>query len=267
MDKKKKFAEGYYDICRSFSNINLPIYLANSDIRQRYRRSTLGPFWITISTGVMIACIGLIFGKLFKSPMDEFLPFLSSGLIIWGFISSVLMDSTNTFSSSENIIKQLDVPLFSHIVRMLTRNVIIFFHNLIILPVVFLCLNKGINLNLLYLFPGFCLLILNLLWVSLVLGIICTRFRDLTQIVASLLQVAFYVTPIIWMPKLLPARASVMLLDPNPFYHLIEIVRNPILGYPPSFLNWIVSGMIAVVGWILAIVVFNKYRARIAYWL
>lgn len=267
MTKDNKINEGYKDICRSIKNINLPIYLANSDIRQRYRRSTLGPFWITISTGVMIGCIGLIFGKLFKSPMEEFLPFLASGLIIWGFISSVLIDSTSSFSSSETIIKQLDVPLFSHIVRMLTRNVIIFFHNLIILPVVFLCLDKGINLNFLYIFPGFALLVINLLWISLVLGIICTRFRDLTQIVSSLLQVAFYVTPIIWMPKLLPARASVMLLDPNPFYHLIEVIRDPILGVAPSYLNWVVSGGLAVFGWLLAIIAFNKFRARIAYWL
>ena len=138
---------------------------------------------------------------------------------------------------------------------------------MIILPVVFLCLDKGINLNFLYIFPGFALLVINLLWISLVLGIICTRFRDLTQIVSSLLQVAFYVTPIIWMPKLLPARASVMLLDPNPFYHLIEVIRDPILGVAPSYLNWAVSGGLAVFGWLLAIIAFNKYRARIAYWL
>ena len=116
------FGPGLKDIILSLKDSRLPIYLAYSDIRQRYRRSSLGPFWITISMGVTIACIGIIFGSIFKSPMSEFLPFLSAGLIIWGFISSVLTEATTVFPNAEGIIRQLPIPLFSHIFRMIMRN-------------------------------------------------------------------------------------------------------------------------------------------------
>ncbi|MFR8013653.1 ABC transporter permease [Parasutterella sp.] len=215
----------------------------------------------------MIACIGVIFGTIFKSPMQEFLPFLSAGLIIWGFISSTVMDATNVLISAEAIIKQLPIPVFSHILRMVGRNLIVFFHNLLIFPVVCLCVQKGINWNIFYFIPGIVILTLNLLWISLLLAVICTRFRDMTQIVGSLLQIAFYLTPIIWMPSLLPARASFMLLDPNPIYHLLAIVRDPLIGLSPSLMNWLVSTGLLLIGSLLSLLLFNRYRARISYWL
>lgn len=258
---------GLLDIYQAIQKISLPLYLANSDIRQRYRRSTLGPFWITISTGIMIATIGVIFGKLFKSPMSEFLPFLSVGLILWAFISSVISDSTNVFVNAVGIIRQLPIPLFTHVIRMCSGNLIILGHNLLILPIVYYYVGKGVTWNFFYFFPGLIILIANLLWISLMLGIICTRFRDLTQIVNSFLQILFYVTPIIWLPSLLPARADILLLDPNPLYHLIEVVRAPLLGGVPTPLDWTYTVLLAIGGWCLTVKFFNVYRDRVPYWL
>lgn len=262
-----KNSKGLRDVLAGLKNIKLPLYLAYSDIRQRYRRSSLGPFWITISMGVTIACIGLIFGNLFKTPMEEFLPFLSCGLILWGLISSVINEATVVFPNSQGIIRQLPLPLFIHIERMILRNFNIFLHNLIVLPFVYIFVGKSINANLL-LFPfGLFILLVNLGWLSLCLSVICARFRDLTQIVGSVLQILFYVTPIIWMPSLLPSRSSVILLEPNPFFHLIEIVRAPLLGTTPSLSNILWSLCYAILGWIFSIFFFNKYRDRVAFWL
>ena len=259
--------KGLRDIFQAIRTISLPLFLAQSDIRQRYRRSTLGPFWITISTGVMIACLGGIFGTIFRSPLYEFLPFLSAGLIIWGFISSTLTDASYVFSASEAIIKQLPLPLFTHVIRMVARNFNIFLHNLIIFPIVLLCVQRPLTVQSLLFFPGLVVLLLNLLWASLAIGIVCARFRDLTQILISVLQIFFYLTPIIWMPSALPARTNLMLLDPNPFFHFMEILRAPLLGYAPTTLNWIVTSSITIGGWVFSIWLFNRFRSRIAYWL
>lgn len=259
--------DGLIDVMTSFKDIKLPIFLAYSDIRQRYRRSSLGPFWITISMGVTIACIGVIFGNIFKAPLKDFLPFLTSGLILWGFISSILNEATTVFPSAEGIIRQLPIPLFTHILRMITRNLYILAHNLIVLPLVYLCVQKPINFTSLLAIPGLFLLLVNLAWMALLISIICARFRDLTQIVASILQIFFYITPIIWMPSLLPSRASVMILEPNPFFHLLSIVREPLLGVAPSVNNWIFSVVLALFGSFLSIALFNIYRKRISYWL
>lgn len=264
---KKLNGNGSKDVLSALLNLKLPLYLAKSDIRQRYRRSSLGPFWITISTGVMVSCLGLIFGKIFKSPISQFLPFLAAGLILWGFISQVIIEATTVFVSSEQVIKQLPIPYFSHVLRMLARNFYIFLHNIVIFPIVCVIFKILPTVDLLLIIPGLFVLLLNLLWMSLLLGIICTRYRDLTQVVASCLQIAFYVTPIIWLPSLLPEKAGTMLLDPNPFYHLLQIVRDPLLNQAPTALNWIVSIIIGVVGWLITILIFNRYKNRIAYWL
>lgn len=264
---KNNYAAGWQDLQDGLLNLALPLYLAWSDIRQRYRRSSLGPFWITISTGVMIACIGIIFGSLFKAPMSDFLPFLAGGLIIWGFIAGCIGDATTVFVDAEAVIKQLPLPLSTHILRMVSKNLYIFFHNILIYPVVLVFVERPLGIDALWFFPGIALLTINLLWIAIILGTVCARFRDLTQIIASVLQIIFYITPIIWMPGLLPEKTSVMILDPNPFYHLMEIVRAPLMNQAPTGLNWTVSICLALFGWGVAILFFNKYRSRVAYWL
>ncbi|WP_370747878.1 ABC transporter permease [Parasutterella sp.] len=266
-NNKGRSKGGEADIISSLKNIKLPFYIAWFDIRQRYRRSSLGPFWITISTGVLIGTIGIVFGTLYKAPVEIFLPYLCTGYIIWGLISSVIVQSTDVYCQSENMVKQLSLPLFTYILTMIAKCLYIFAHNLVILPVVFLIVGKPINWNFLLVIPGFFLLLLNFCWMSLILSIVCTRFRDMRQIIVSGLQVFFYLTPIVWMPSLLPEKSATLIVEPNPFYHLLEIVRAPLLGLAPSALNWCYSLVLAILGTAIGLAFFNKYRTRIAYWL
>ena len=246
---------------------SLAAILGWQDIKKRYRRSTVGPFWITISMGVMIASIGIVFGQIFNSPMKEYLPHLAAGIIFWAFISGVINDGCLSFVEAEGMIKQLPIPLFVHIVRIVWRNILILLHNLVILPVVMLLLGVPITLQIFLILPGIALVLVNLTWMALLLGVVCTRFRDMPNIIASILQVAFYLTPIIWMPNLLPQRAGTMLLDINPFYHLLEIIRLPFLGQLPNSISWFFALGMAVVGWAITLKVFGRYQHRIAYWL
>lgn len=255
------------DIANALERSSLAGMLGWQDVRQRYRRSALGPFWLTISMGVMIGTIGIVFGQIFKSPMTEFLPFLSAGMILWGLISSVVTEGCVGFIGAENIIKQLPIPLFVHIMRLMWRNLIIFAHNLAILPIVFLAVGKPLEMTALLSIPGFILVVLNLAWVALILGIICARYRDLPQIVSNFLQVLFYLTPIMWMPTLLPQRAGIYLLSLNPLYHLLEIVRAPLLGHLPSAQSWLVASGLALIGWGMTVAIYTSYKRRIAYWL
>lgn len=259
--------KGCLDVYRTLRQLYLPLYLAQADIRQRYRRSTLGPFWITISTGIMVATMGIIFGQVFKAPMAELLPFLAAGLVIWSFISSTLTEATEVFVGAQAVIRQLPIPLFVHVVRLLAKNFYIFLHNIVIFFLVLLYFHESLGLVSLLSILGLILLILNLSWLSLLLGIVCSRFRDLTQIVASLLQIFFYLTPIIWLPSLLPEKTSMMVLTGNPFFHLIEVVRAPLLNQVPTSLNWAFTIVFAILGWLFTIFIFNRYRSKIAYWL
>lgn len=255
------------DITAAIGKLSLVGMLGWQDVRQRYRRSAIGPFWLTISMGVMIGTIGLVFGQIFNTPMQEYLPFLTVGMILWTFVSSVLLEGCSGFIAAEGIIKQLPIPLFVHILRVGWRNAIILAHNLIILPLAFLAVGKSFSWLMFFSLPGMLLLAINLLWMALVLGLLCARYRDLPQIVGSALQVVFYLTPIMWMPSLLPKHAGAHMLNFNPFYHLVEIVRAPLLGQLPSRLNFEVSIALAIVGWVIAIGIYGRYKRRIAFWL
>ncbi|MGB5157406.1 MAG: ABC transporter permease [Desulfobacterales bacterium] len=258
---------GWRDIFAALKGYVLAGVLGWQDIRQRYRRSSIGPFWLTVSMGVLIGALGLIFGNLFGTPMKKLLPFLTIGLILWTFISTTLNEGCTGFTAAEGMIKQISLPLFTHILRVLWRNLIIFAHNLIIFPLVLLVFWAPLPATAFLSIVGLLLLMLNLSWMALLLGVFCARYRDVPQIIANLLQVCFYLTPIIWMPGQLAKRRGILLLDSNPFFHLIEIVRAPLLGTLPSALNWQVSAALAMAGWGFTILFYGRFRSRIAYWL
>ncbi len=204
--------------------------------------------------GGFIGALGLIFGTLFQSEMREFLPYLCAGIITWGFISTAIGEGCTTFTSSEGIILQVRMPLFTHILRTIWRNIIIFAHNIVIFPILFVILGRMLNLNVLWAFPGFLVICVNLAWITLILAVLCARFRDMTQVVANVLQVMFYATPIMWMVKILPDHVSRAFIEWNPFFHLIELVRAPLLGTAPTMLDWGFTIALAIVGWTIAIV-------------
>jgi lipopolysaccharide transport system permease protein len=150
---------------------------------------------------------------------------------------------------------------------MVWRNVLMLAHHILILPLVFLVMGKSVSLIALLAIPGFMLVALCLSWLAFLFAIICVRYRDLPQIVANVLQVGFYLTPIIWMPALLPERLGASILIWNPFYHVLELLRAPLLGSAPAMTSWFVVVAITILGWGLTLLLFARVKHRIAYWL
>lgn len=235
------------------------------DIRRRYRRSIIGPFWLTISMGALVAMLSFLYGALLKVEIADYAPFVALGFIVWTLISSLITDGCAAFTSAESMIKQVDLPLSVHVYRMVWRNFLIFFHNAAIFVAVAVIFSIWPGWAGLLVVPGLALLCLNGLWMGLLFGLISARFRDVPPIMDSIVRILFFVTPIIWMPELLPDRA--VLLDLNPFYHFLELVRAPLLGQVPELASWLAALGIMVVGWLVTFALFCHYRWRIAYWI
>jgi len=235
------------------------------DIRQRYRRSVLGPFWITLSMGVFIFVLGLIYSRLFNTPLENYMPFLTVGYIVWGFISATTNEATNAFHESGKIIKQIKLPYSIYVMRVVCRNFIVFLHTIVIfIPVAIFFRVAPTPLTFLAL-PGIVLVIVNQIWITLVIGIFSTRYRDITPIVQTVIQLMMFMTPIMWM---VGSNEHLRLVaDANPVYHLIELVRAPALGSAPAPLSWLVAIGMAVVGWSLAAALLVRAARRIVYWL
>jgi ABC-2 type transport system permease protein/lipopolysaccharide transport system permease protein len=241
--------------------------LATQDIRLRYRGSMLGPFWLTISTIVMIAAMGFIYARLFKMDLSSYLPYLTIGLVVWQFISTVVNEGCNTFLNAQTIIQQVRLPLSVHVYRMVCRNIIVLAHSFVIVPVVLVLFGVSMNATILLLVPGFVLLVLNCVWVGILLGIISARFRDVPPIVANFLQIAFFVTPIFWVSDALENERWKLAAELNPLFAAIDVVRSPLLGQTPAPTSWFVLILTTIAGCWGTFVFFAHFRRRLAYWI
>jgi len=265
--KPSSMISGLRDISEALRKYHLIGTLGWQDVATRYRRSRVGAFWITINVCVMFAALGLVFSTLLGQPIREFLPFLAVGLVVWGFISSNLNEGCTAFADASGIILQVKMPLWIHVGRVMWKNIIIFGHNIAILPFIFLVFWRPVGLVALLAIPGFLLLILNLLWMMTALAVICARFRDLIQMMSNAVQVLFYLTPVFWTPEIITQRVGSLVLYANPFYSLLTIVRAPLLGEVPSAWNWAIAGGMAMAGWLATLLLYGSRLRRVPYWL
>lgn len=234
------------------------------EIKQKYRRSLLGPFWLTMSMAIMVGAMGPLYGKLFHQDIATYLPYLAVSVIAWNLLSQTIIDSCQAFINAESYIKQVRLPLMVYVLRVIWKNIIIFAHNLVVLVLVFLFLPPPLSVRMLLLPVGLLLICANAVWVGMLVGLISARFRDVPQIVASLVQVAFFVTPVMWRPQQLGRHAWIV--NFNPFYHFMELVRAPLLGTPIKPLSWLFAVSAALIGFAVMIAVVARFRSRVAYW-
>ena len=235
-----------------------------NDIRQRYRRSVVGPFWLTISMALMVGGLAYLYAGLFGQSIETFLPYVAVGMIVFNLISGVATEGSVTFISSARIILQTKAPLSVYVYQMLWRNLLIFAHNMCIYLVLLVFFNVNLGWITLLSVVGLFLLMLNGVWAAIILGGLSARFRDVPPIVASLMQIAFFLSPVFWTPSSLKGRE--VFVDYNPFYYMIEVIRMPLLGQMPSPTMWLVVIGINCVGATIAILFYARYRARIPYW-
>ncbi|MGH8233689.1 MAG: ABC transporter permease [Rhodanobacteraceae bacterium] len=238
--------------------------LAWQDIRKRYQRSILGPFWITLTMLVTIGGMGPIYAILFRVDVRTFLPYLSLGIITWGLISPLILESCTVFQQSEKLIQSVRLPMTTYIAKLIYSNVLIFLHNILAFIPIMLVFSIRPQWVWLMAVPGVLLIIITAIPVGFILGSLCTRFRDLQPIVGSLIQLLFFLTPIFWKASMLGPRQY--LVNFNPFFLFVELVRGPISGYMPSGKVYIGVGLVIVVLYAVALPLFARCRQRIAFW-
>ena len=269
--QSKTFSAAWRDLVRGFHQHELWLQLGWQDIKQRYRRSTLGPLWITIATGVMALALGLLYSMLFQIPLADFLPHVTVGLIMWGFISGCIKDGAEIFIDNEGLIKQLPSALSVHVYRLVWRQALFLAHNLVIWAVLIMIFPRPLGWDLLLAIPAMALLILNGVWVTMFFGIVATRYRDVAPLLEAMVQLLFYVTPIVWTTQTLKEQGGeiaqrALLAEVNPLFHYMEIIRAPMIGQPLAAYHWWVVLGCTAVGLILSLLAMKQWRFRVSYW-
>jgi ABC-2 type transport system permease protein len=267
----RSWARAVGDLRAGWRQRELWAHLGLQDIKQGYRRSVIGPFWITISLGVQALGMGLLYAALFAQPIAFFLPYLAVGLIIWQFMASCINEGAEVFIRNEGLIKHLPAPLSVHVFRLVWRQLLFFGHNALVWIALLLIFPRPLGWTSLLAIPALAVIVLNGAWVAILIGIIATRFRDIPPVTNSVVTLSFFMTPIVWnyqdlISKGGPGAQRARLAELNPFLHFVEILRRPMIGESFEIRHWVVTLAITVVGWAVALVVLRNYRARVSYW-
>lgn len=235
------------------------------DVRQRYSRSVFGPFWVTVSLAVFVAGLGITYAALFRVPVVAYLPYVTVGMVLWSLITALLNEGAAAFTGATAAIKQMPAPIGIHVLRVVWRNLIILAHNAVIVVLVLVACGVKPGWAGLAALPGLVILLVNGIGWSVTLGLVGARFRDLMPLVANATQMLLFVTPVLWRAEDLGDRR--VLAQFNPLFHLIEIVRAPLLGGGIPVGSFGVALTVTALNLGVALVLYARLRWRVAYWL
>jgi ABC-type polysaccharide/polyol phosphate export permease len=260
------FRAGLADLDEGLRKWRLWHLIGAGELRRKYARSRIGQFWLTLSTAFSIAIMAFVWSMLFKVPLAEMLPHLAVSIIVWQYIAGVMSDATSLFQTNNHLLLSQRVVCSTVVYASVYRNLLVLLHNLAIIPIIFLIFSVPITPKILLIVPGLILISITSVWIVYVSGALCARFRDLGNAINSLMQLAFYVTPVIWKPGFVAAEHE-WLIKLNPFAYFLNIIRGPILGEPFSSFDWSVATIMTMGGLFLSISFIGIYRRRILYWI
>jgi lipopolysaccharide transport system permease protein len=238
--------------------------LAAGDIRSKYRRTLLGPWWITATNAFTALIMGLVAGRFLGADMKTYLPHFMVSMTIWSFISSSLNEACYVMINAGGMIKAVDMPLLIHIMRMVHRNLIIFLHNIAVIPLIWLVYPWPIGLQSLLAPVGLLIVYVSVVSGSMIISMICVRYRDVPPVMASVLQLLFFISPIIWVPDHI--KGGELFVALNPVAYLLAVTRDPIMGVSPHLTSWVGAMAFAAVATVAMGYVYTRYRSRIVYW-
>ncbi|MGX9144749.1 ABC transporter permease [Mesorhizobium sp. 128a] len=225
------------DVLRSLLLHRVWFFIGMQDIKRRYHRSFVGPLWILLNLGLYVGAIGFVYGVMFGQDLRAFLPYLMLGFVIWGLISASVVDAGMVFINAEGYIKQFSYPKQIYIMRSLVSSSMNFAIGLFAIGIVQIVLGICWLTGWASAIPGLFLLYLALIGHIAIFSYLGVAFRDLPHALSGVLQVVFYLTPIVVPASVLKNHGLELVYMVNPFYHLIDIVRHPILsgGFAPLF--------------------------------
>lgn len=257
--------EGIRDLVTGLKRRDIWLYFALSDTKARYARSTLGPWWITLGTALGVIGLGLVWSAVMNIDLSKMLPNLAVGLVLWFMISGIISESSGCFSNQAPIIRNYPLPLSLHLLKLMSRHLINFAHNISIIIVVFIIYGFPTWQNLLTALLGFLIVLINLSWISLLIATVGARFRDLGPSIDALMPVLFFLTPILYKKSDVVSAAA--WFDFNPIATLFSLVKNPLLSLPIAEFDYWSMVILAVVGWGVVLAIFGRYKKQIVFWI
>jgi ABC-type polysaccharide/polyol phosphate export permease len=241
--------------------------LAVNDLRSRYRRTRLGPWWLVIGLGITMSTLSVLWSTIFGLPWREFVPYMLTSLVTWNWIASSITGACNIYSGDYSaLLKTMPLPPMVHAMRFVMVNFLIHLHNMTI-PIAALVITGTIpSASIIFWLPVSTMLVMvNALSVGIYLGIVGARVRDFSNLVAAIMAPMMMLTPVMWKANMLGNHSYVVNL--NPFYHFVTMMRAPFLGEPVPMTSLAAVLAITIINIGLALFCYRRYRKVMVYWL
>jgi ABC-type polysaccharide/polyol phosphate export permease len=266
---RAQFAAAAADLGEGLRRWRSWTYLAVENVKNRYRRTVLGPWWLTIQTAIFVAGISIVFGHVIGKNVGvkSYILFVAVGYIAFILLSGLTRTGAEVFVNGSSTLKSTRQPLSNLVLREVAIELIHFAHNFVLfIPFVILGL-APLSLKMLIAVPIVVVIAVNGLFLGLWLGTAVARFRDVQPLVNSILGVIIFFSPVFYNAESLgvsPARQLVLVW--NPFAYLINAFRAPLIGMPllPSY--YIGAAIVTIVNVGLGLVIFTRARSRLPYW-
>ncbi|WP_027713653.1 ABC transporter permease [Dickeya chrysanthemi] len=256
---------GFEDLIQSIRRFRVILFFAKSDTQARYKRSILGPFWLTLGTLIGVLGLGIVWSQILNINSSEFIPNLTIGLVCWQLISNCLSESPGVFIKYASIIKNSPQPFSFYPAILISRHVINFAHNFLVIVIVMFYYSIEVNINTFLVIPALIIIFINLFFISIIIAFIGTRYRDLEPTIGAFLPLLFFITPILYKPS--QVKVASWVIDYNPFAYYVNIFRDFLLGKMPDASLLIGFGLITFVTIILGCFCLHFKRENIAFWL
>jgi ABC-type polysaccharide/polyol phosphate export permease len=256
--------EFFKDLHEAYVYSNFSALSSYYEIKARYATSYLGPLWIVLSNVIFIGFISVLYSSIFNMPLDEYIPYLATGYLLWTLMVSVFLEGGATFLSYGQMLKDYKISPLVIYCRVFLRAVIVLAHNLpVIFAVVFYF--KGFVFDLPLFFLGMLINLSCIFFMGLANAILSCRFRDIYYVMPSIFQVLILLTPILWKADMLVGRKAI-LLDVNLLYQLLELVRAPLLGGAAPGYFYVNCTILLVISFIVTAFLYVRSKNKIVFW-
>jgi len=238
--------------------------LAEAQLGRRFQKSILGKGWELINFVLTVTVLGYLFSVLFNREFESYWLYLAAGFATWLLISSVLSEGASVFVRNMVFVRELPLPMSIYLWAQLWKCAQAYAINITFAMLLGLWIN-GPSVALLLVAPGFLLILVISYFLIMIFGVLGARYRDAIHFVPNILRGIFFLTPILW--TLDRRQNLVWLVDYNPFYYLLEIVRAPLLGVTPEIEIYYVTIGILLVTVVIALTLYAAVHKKMVYWL
>lgn len=260
---KYDLKKAFNDLVKGFLRYPIWIYQAYHLLAAKYKRTALGTLWISGNYLFISISIAYVYGAIFHQSLKDFIPYCMLGNLAGTSMLWVILEAPEIFMINASLIKNNATPYTYYIYESVAKLMFLFMHNLVVFYIAGALLGF-ITFPTWEIIPGMILFMVILFFWGCVVAMASARYRDLRFLLPNFSMFMFFITPIYWKTDMLGKSAAIAEL--NPLYHLIAIIRNPILGLPTDLNNWLCALAVAAVGIVLWLIFFPFFRRRIPFW-